>query len=89
MAAEMLYSRSALTFLLDDGHSVVLDFGDVGRPGERATAASVSRSGEAIHTTGRLALRRLEVVTRAVWGGGPCPFSRNTQYGDCAHGADC
>src|SRR5262245_54511005 len=30
---------------------------DVGRPGERATAASVSRSGEAIDTTERLARR--------------------------------
>jgi hypothetical protein len=86
----MLYLRSAPHRLLDDGHSVVLDFGDVGRPGERATAASVSRSGEAIHTTERLALRRLEVMTRAVWEGGPpTPFSRNTQYGDCAHIADC
>src|SRR5262245_46732663 len=65
--------QQRLTVLLDDGHSVVLDFGDVGRPGERATAASVSRSGEAIHTTERLALRRLEVMTRAVWGGGPYP----------------
>jgi len=47
---------------------------DVGRPNERATAASVSRSGEAIHTAERLALRWLEVMTRAVWEAGLCPL---------------
>src|SRR5215510_16361571 len=47
---------------------------DVGRPNERATAASVSRSGEAIHTTERLARRWLEVMTRAVWEAGLCPL---------------
>src|SRR5215468_11393887 len=47
---------------------------DVGRPGERATAASVSRSGEAIHTTERLARRWLEVMTRAAWEAGLYPL---------------
>src|SRR5262249_56368619 len=74
-----------LTCLLGGGHSVVVDFGDVGRPGERATAASVSRSGEAIHTTERLALRRLEVMTRAVWGGGAHTRSHATRNMGIAH----
>ena len=52
---------------------------------QQASAEAAKRS----VTTERLVLRRLEVMTRAVWEGGPTPFSRNTQYGDCARGADC
>src|SRR5215475_540424 len=60
--------------LLRSGHNELGRDSGCRAPNERATAASVSRSGEAIHTTERLARRWLEVMTRAVWEAGLCPL---------------